>query len=80
MREGLLALARGSDLASLLVGLLVTLRDLLTKSVEGRRRGRPSRTRLLNLLRHALHSHRSGRKDWPQEECESAAPKRWNFF
>jgi hypothetical protein len=52
-REDLLPLALGPKLASLLVGLLVALRDLLTKFVEGRRRCRPSRAWFLNLLRHS---------------------------
>src|SRR5207237_5050720 len=51
-RDDLLPLALGPKLASLLVGLLVALRDLLTKFVEGRRRCRPSRAWFLNLLRH----------------------------
>jgi hypothetical protein len=51
-RDDLDPLARGSELTSLLVGLLVALRDLLTNLVESRRRGRPSGTWLLNLLRH----------------------------
>jgi hypothetical protein len=51
-REDLLLLALGPKLASLLVGLLVAPRDLLTEFVEGRRRRRPSRTWFLDLLWH----------------------------
>lgn len=50
--ENLVSHALGPKLASLLVGLLVALRDLLTEFAEGRRRCRPSRAWFLDLLRH----------------------------
>lgn len=70
-REDLLAVARGPGLASLLVGVLVTLRDLLTEVVERRRRCRPSRAWLFNLLRHSTALPIAPQEDRPQEECES---------
>jgi hypothetical protein len=51
-REHLLSVALSPQLARLLAGLFVALRDLLAKVVEGDGRGRPTRARFLVLLRH----------------------------
>jgi len=51
-REDLLSFALGAQLASPLMGLLVTLRDLFTVLVEGRGGGGPSRCWWLGLLGH----------------------------
>jgi hypothetical protein len=70
-REDLVAVARSPSLASLLVGVFVALRDLLTEVVERRRRCRPSRAWFFNLLRHSTALLIAPEENWPQEECES---------
>jgi hypothetical protein len=50
--EDLLTVTLAAKLASLLVGLLVAVRDLLAEVVKGGRRRRSSRAWFLGLLRH----------------------------
>jgi hypothetical protein len=66
--------------------LLITLGDLVPEAVEGRVRCRQSRAwllashrRCLILFRHLLHSSSLRWESWPQEECESAALRRWRL-
>jgi hypothetical protein len=54
--EDLLALPLGPKLASLLVGALVPLGDVLRELAERRIRRRPARSGFMSLLSHALHS------------------------
>ena len=78
-RQDLRALPLSPNLASLVTGPLVALRDLLTKFVEGRRRCRPSGAGFLALLRHraALLIAPLGRL--ATGRMQSAAPRRWTL-
>jgi hypothetical protein len=78
-REDLRPLPLSPELASLLMGPLVALSDLLTKFVEGRRRCRPSRAWFLDLLRHRAVLLIAPLGRLATGRMQSAAPRRWTL-